>query len=87
LSNESEKQRPTHEIFVVAGDDQNARWLRVGAAFANRDGKGFNLTLDAFPSRDGRLVMREPQNKSADDGGEKKPAGKTRRTGAPAPAP
>ena len=63
MSTDSDKQRPTHEIFVVAGDEDAKRWVRVGAAFANRDGKGFNLMLDALPARDGRLVMRVPSSK------------------------
>ncbi len=67
MSQEAEKPSLSHEIFVVAGDNDAARWIRVGAAFANRDGKGFNLVLDALPARDGRLVMRVPSQKSQGD--------------------
>ena len=33
-------------------------WLKIGAAFEHKDGKGYNLTLQALPT-DGRLVLRE----------------------------
>lgn len=70
MSNDQEKRQPSHDVFVVSGDD-SARWLRIGAAFPNKDGKGFNLALDALPARDGRMVMREFQARSAsqDDAG------------------
>jgi len=38
----------------------------VGAAWAHKDGKGFNLKLETFPI-DGRIVLRLPQEPS-DDG-------------------
>jgi hypothetical protein len=62
--NNEPKQLPSHDVFVVTGDE-SARWLRIGAAFPNKDGKGFNLSLDALPAKDGRMVMREFQAKSA----------------------
>ena len=39
-------------------------WTRIGAAWANKDGKGLNLVLDLLPI-DGRLVLREPMEKDA----------------------
>lgn len=37
-----------------------AIWLRVGAAFPNRDGS-LTLLLDAFPTTSNRLQVREPR--------------------------
>jgi hypothetical protein len=34
-------------------------WTRVGAAWPNKDGKGFSVQLDVLPL-DGRLILREP---------------------------
>jgi hypothetical protein len=34
-------------------------WTRVGAAWPNKDGKGFNVVLDVVPL-DGRLILRAP---------------------------
>jgi hypothetical protein len=51
-------KRPTHAIWQVIGDNDKARWIRVGAAWANRDGKGLTLKFDAYPVV-GRTVVRE----------------------------
>ncbi len=34
-----------------------ANWIRVGVAFENKDGKGFNVQLSALPVS-GKLVLR-----------------------------
>ena len=51
-------RQPTHRLYIVNGDDKHARWTEIGAAWANRDGQGFTLQLDAIPTT-GRIVMRE----------------------------
>ena len=48
---------PTHGVFVIEGEGDSAFWTRVGAAWAHRDGQGFNVTLSAVPLN-GRLVLR-----------------------------
>ncbi|MCJ2067392.1 hypothetical protein MKK75_00995 [Methylobacterium sp. J-030] len=48
---------PTHGAFVVEGEGDNAFWTRIGAAWAHRDGQGFNVSLSAVPLN-GRLVLR-----------------------------
>lgn len=40
------------------GEGQDAVWNRVGAAWQHRDGKGFDIQMDATPV-DGRLTLRE----------------------------
>ncbi|MEO0793026.1 MAG: hypothetical protein AAFY27_10845 [Pseudomonadota bacterium] len=52
---------PTHNVFTVEdrGDDEDPFWLKIGAAWRHKDGKGFNITLSALPP-DARLVLREP---------------------------
>jgi hypothetical protein len=49
---------PTHIIWQVIGEARKARWIRVGAGWTNRDGKGMNLMFDAYPMV-GRTVIRE----------------------------
>lgn len=44
------------------------RWIRIGAAWMHRDGKGFNIQLDLLPASGGRIVLRSP--KSVDEAGE-----------------
>ena len=57
-----DSQKPTHKVFVVEergeGDDADAFWTRVGSAWRHKDGKGFNVVLQALPMN-GRLVLRD----------------------------
>jgi hypothetical protein len=50
-------KEPTHIAYVVSGDGDKKAWTRIGAAWGNRDGKGFNIVLDAVPVS-GRLTLR-----------------------------
>jgi hypothetical protein len=38
---------------------KEAYWLKIGAAWPHKDGKGFNLQLSALPASGGRIVLRE----------------------------
>lgn len=55
---ENQSKRPTHAIWQVLGDGDKARWIRVGAAWTNRDCKGFTVKFDAYPVA-GRTIIRE----------------------------
>jgi hypothetical protein len=50
-------ERP-HPLYVIKRDGQDDYWLNVGIAFPHKDGKGFNIMLQAFPL-DGKIVCRE----------------------------
>ena len=50
--------RPSHKAYVIEGEGEKAFWTRVGSAWPNADGKGFNITLSALPVN-GRIVLRE----------------------------
>lgn len=50
-------RRPTHRLYRVTGEGKEAVWTPIGAAWPNRDGKGFNLSCDAVPLT-GRIVLR-----------------------------
>ncbi|MBK6707991.1 MAG: hypothetical protein IPG54_11140 [Sphingomonadales bacterium] len=56
------KNRPSHRLFNVTGDGDNARWTDIGVAFATKDGNGFTLILNAIPVN-GRVVMRTADDK------------------------
>lgn len=66
MSDQSNPSRPTHRLFTVSGDGDTARWTEIGAAWSNKDAKGFTLQLEALPVS-GRIVMRliEPKEASA----------------------
>lgn len=59
---------PTHRLYIVKGNGEASRWTEVGAAWPNRDGKGFTFQVDATPLG-GRLVMREIRRERAEAGG------------------
>ena len=64
MSRNSKPAKPVYDVFVVEdrGKDQDAYWLKVGAAFAHRDRDGMNIILQALPTS-GRLVLRRFQEK------------------------
>jgi hypothetical protein len=61
------KARPTHRVYSVSknGDDKKATWQEIGAAWPNKDGKGFNLTFAARPLEGAEIVLREVKAKKA----------------------
>jgi hypothetical protein len=49
---------PTHVAYQVRDSKGgNSFWTRIGSAWANADGKGFNIQLDSVPL-DGRVTLR-----------------------------
>ena len=53
------KAKPDFNVYtVVEQEGKDPFWLKIGAAWANKDGKGYSITLQALPL-DGRLVLRE----------------------------
>ena len=67
MSNDTTKIRPSHRIYAVTRhDDDNATWTEIGAAWPNKDGKGFNLKFTARPLHGAELVLREPKEKEAE---------------------
>lgn len=61
-------KKPSHYAFVVSGDGDKKTWVRIGAAWANADGQGLNLVLDALPVS-GRLTLRVPSKQDLDQEG------------------
>jgi hypothetical protein len=72
MSNETEnKAAPAYRIYSVSKNgDKKAIWKEIGAAWANKDGKGLNLVFSARPLEGAQIVLREP----------KEPTEKTKKT-------
>ncbi len=51
-------RKPTHRLYRVTGEGKSSSWTPIGAAWPNKDGKGFSVSCDAVPLT-GRIVMRE----------------------------
>lgn len=62
------EESPTHGVDVVQGDGDNARWIKIGAAWLHADNKGANLILDALPLTN-KVVVREFSEKDGDNQG------------------
>lgn len=57
-------KKPTHAAYQVrdGAEGQKGFLTRIGSAWANADGKGFNIQLDALPL-DGRITLRVIEEK------------------------
>lgn len=59
MAEKSESRLPTHRVYsVIRREGQDDYWLNLGLVFVHKDGKGFNIMLQAFPL-DGKIVCRE----------------------------
>ena len=61
--------KPTLIVYAVKdplGVEQKAIWTRIGAAWPNKSGKGFNITWEYLPLGEGLTVML-PYNKQEQD--------------------
>jgi hypothetical protein len=57
---------PSHRAYtVIQRDGQDDYWLNLGLAFPHKDGKGFNIVLQALPM-DGKIVCREVTEEDAE---------------------
>lgn len=55
--------RPSHVAYHVRENDEGKAFFnRVGSAFAHKDGKGFNVLLDASPV-DGKITLRTAEDR------------------------
>lgn len=61
------KSRPTHNVYVVEGENDSAFWTKIGAAWKNADNEGLNVSLVAIPLT-GRLIIRTVKPKDAEAG-------------------
>ena len=63
--------KPTHYAYIVTpakqGGERDAYWHRVGAVFAHKNGKGFDLVIPDGISLSGRVVCTEPKAEEALD--------------------
>ena len=55
----AESNKPNARVYTVRRSSGKGKdfWTRIGSAWLHKDGKGFNLQLEALPL-DGRLVLR-----------------------------
>ena len=54
----------SHVADQVRNHGEKSYWTRIGSAWANADGKGFNIQLKVAPL-DGRVTLRVASEKKA----------------------
>lgn len=68
MTEQTNRSKPTHRLYLVKGTGDNAKWAEIGAAWPHSDGKGFSINAEAI-ALDGRFVMRKivakPNKKAA----------------------
>lgn len=62
--------KPTHRVYAVTKRGEKSYWADIGAVWAHRDGKGFNVKLNMLPLGDAEIVIREPLPEDATDEGQ-----------------
>lgn len=59
----TQNRGPSHIAYQVREGEENKSYFnRIGAAWAHKDGEGFNLQLDSLPV-DGRVTIRTVQER------------------------
>jgi hypothetical protein len=67
MAEKEQPKQPTHRVYsVIRREGQDDFWLNLGLMFEHKDGKGFNIMLQALPL-DGKIVCREIAEDDADD--------------------
>ncbi len=51
---------------IVKRDRKDDFWLNIGVAFPHDDNRGFNVFLQALPLGDGKIVLREADDKAGE---------------------
>jgi len=54
---QAQPSQPTHIAYKVSEGGTSGYWIRIGAAWPHKDGKGFNIKLECLPV-DGRISLR-----------------------------
>ncbi|MGY3134549.1 hypothetical protein ACVWZM_005231 [Bradyrhizobium sp. USDA 4501] len=57
----ADNKSPSHDAFAVSGDGRKSTWTRIGAAWPNDDGKGYNIVIAPGVAVSGKIVLRAPK--------------------------
>ena len=81
MAEKDQPKQPTHRAYsVIKREGQDDYWLNIGLAFPHKDGKGFNVILQASPLV-GKIVLREPSDDDQKEPGDQGGENRTRRSG------
>ena len=60
MTTNTQSNKPALRLFAVTKRGDNKRWQEIGACWAHKDGKGFQVKLEYLPLNGGELVLRQP---------------------------
>jgi len=63
MTDTSTSKAPTHIAYHVREGKEKGFFTRIGVAWANKDGQGFNIQLDGLVPLDGRITVRVASEK------------------------
>lgn len=66
MTQKTNAKSPTHEIFHVVGNEDKARWTKIGVGWSHNDDEGMNLIINYTPNIEGRTVVRKIKAKQED---------------------
>ena len=58
MTDTTNSKAPTHIAYHVREGKEKGFFTRIGSAWLNKDGKGFNIQLDGLVPLDGRITIR-----------------------------
>ncbi len=58
MKSDNQSKKPTHNVYTVSGEGENAIWKKVGAAWSHKDQKGLTQKLSIL-GLETKLVIRE----------------------------
>ena len=61
-SESTTSKSPSHVVYHVREGDEKGYWTRIGAAWAHKDNKGFNVQIETVPLS-GRITLRVASEK------------------------
>ncbi|HUX77927.1 MAG TPA: hypothetical protein VMY40_14945 [Anaerolineae bacterium] len=75
MSNTNERPQPIADAFAIIGDSNDAKWIKIGPVWENRDGSQ-TITIEVEPiawrdptvERRVQIRKREPRNDRNDRG-------------------
>jgi hypothetical protein len=53
-------KKPAFTAWTVTGEGKQAFWTRIGSAWSQNHGEGFNIDLHALPVN-GRIILMPPK--------------------------
>ncbi len=58
-------RKPSYIAYAVNGEGKETSWTRIGTAWLQKSGEGFNIDLSAIPVN-GRIILMPPKAETSE---------------------